>query len=634
VLPVLLFGGALAIAGGIAALSMNHHRDSHSERTPSIASTPVFDCVGSKPGPVGSGTVTDTSMPTMCGTGQPGHTVTIRDGDVVLGTTLVDEHGNWTFTPRSPLSDGEHCLTATQIGPDTRESEPTKAVTIVVDTAPHNPADGNTHASCTPVIVSVTDDVGAVRGALSNGAITDDSKPTLTGTADPGSKVTVYDNGAALGSAIADAAGRWSCTPATPLAEGSHRLTAKAADAAGNVSGASTAFGLTMRYTSDNAQDQQGSTPGTDSSSGNTTDVPKPDTTASLHVRIVDTNGINSFRGNTVELVNSKGVVVATQVINPQSGSQTNGNTGLVDFYGLDPKDTYSVVLLSNVNGLSSDIGGVLSATTGVNGAGTLNIIENVNATWSGLTTGDANHAYVLTAASGTASVFAYTGRPGGGCDIAGTSYNDTFFAQAGSAVCDGAGGTDIVDFKLAGNLALLIDLGSSAAQFTSYNTVAFRNMEGVAGANGNDWITNGKGDNVFEGRGGNDYFNLVHSGHDTLLYRVLKASDATGGNGTDTVDHFTVGKWETAQNATRLDLTSLLTGYTPGAGAKYVNGVATIDASDHIADYVKATVANGNTTLWVDRDGTGSQFSPAPLIVLNGVQSDLATLLANHQII
>ncbi|WP_236906160.1 type I secretion C-terminal target domain-containing protein [Enterobacter hormaechei] len=45
--------------------------------------------------------------------------------------------------------------------------------------------------------------------------------------------------------------------------------------------------------------------------------------------------------------------------------------------------------------------------------------------------------------------------------------------------------------------------------------------------------------------------------------------------------------------------------------------------------------VQNGsNTEIQVDLDGTGGQFSPTTLVTLNGVQTDLATLLANHQLL
>jgi hypothetical protein len=385
---------------------------------------------------------------------------------------------------------------------------------------------------------------------------------------------------------------------------------------------------------------------------GTTTYVHNPNAVAegtSLHLRIVDQNGVNAFYGNTVELVDSHGVAVASQVLNPQSGNQTNDSTGIVDFYGLNPNETYSAVLLRNVGGVSSDVGGVASASSGTHGAGATNAIENVNAAWSQLAPGDANHAYVLTAASGTGSVNAYADNAGGGADLVGTGYNDTFVAQAGTAVYDGAGGTttvsgltqwsntggmDIVDYKLAGATPLTIDLSQTTSQYTGYNTATFRNIEGLAGGESNDRFTDSGAGNQFEGRGGNDVFDLVHGGHDTLLYKLQNPADATGGNGTDTVDHFTVGTWEGNANADRLDLSDLLTGYTRTPGAHYIDGVATIDPSDNIADFLQVTSSGADTVVSIDRDGTGGAFTSTALVVLTGVQTDLATLLANHQIV
>ena len=64
------------------------------------------------------------------------------------------------------------------------------------------------------------------------------------------------------------------------------------------------------------------------------------------------------------------------------------------------------------------------------------------------------------------------------------------------------------------------------------------------------------------------------------------------------------------------------------------VNGVATIDSADNIGDYLKVTQSGANTIVSIDRDGTGGSFSSATLVVLNNVHTDLATLLANHQIV
>ncbi len=71
-------------------------------------------------------------------------------------------------------------------------------------------------------------------GPIANGSTTDDSQPEIRGTAEPGSTVTIFDGGEALGQMTADDTGNWSFTPETPLAEGQHSLTAVATNAVGS----------------------------------------------------------------------------------------------------------------------------------------------------------------------------------------------------------------------------------------------------------------------------------------------------------------------------------------------------------------------------------------------------------------
>ena len=366
-----------------------------------------------------------------------------------------------------------------------------------------------------------------------------------------------------------------------------------------------------------------------------TVTVNNPNTPAegtALHLRILDAQGFNSFYGNTVKLYDASGNLVASQILNPQSGAGVNDSSGIVHFFGLDPSQTYSAVLVRNVNGASQDVG-----APGIAG------VENVNAAWGHLTPGAANSAYVLTAEAGTNDASAVHG-------IVGTGYNDTFFATAGSDKFEGSGGTasvggvsgwsatgglDIVDYKLAGDAALTIDLDKAGAQNTGFGTATFSNIEGIAGGVGADTFTDNAGDNLFEGRAGNDVFNLTNGGRDTLLYKLL-TDDATGGSGSDQVNGFTLGLYEAVPNADRVDLRDLLSGYKSDAdgAAHHVNGVATIDPGETIRDYLSVTQSGGNTVISVDRDGAGAAFSAAPILTLNNVTTDLETLLANHQIV
>jgi len=336
-----------------------------------------------------------------------------------------------------------------------------------------------------------------------------------------------------------------------------------------------------------------------------------------IHLRILDGEGINVFYGNTVQLYNSAGILVASEVINAQSGLGTNDTSALVNFYGLDPNETYSAVLVRAINGVSG------------------------NATWDNLVAGDGKESYSLTADAATG------GHSG---TLTGTGYNDTFIAEEGSYTYVGSGGwettsnhatwsanggEDIVDFRNS-TVGITVDLSNTGAQNTGFNTSTFNGIEGIAGSNQDDVITGNSGNNIFEGRGGNDTFNIGNGGHDTLLYKLINSTDATGGNGSDTVNGFTVGTWEGTADTDRIDISELLqgSGYTGTGAASYVNGVATLDsAAGNIGDYVKVTTSGSDTVIQIDRDGSGASYTPTTVVTLTGVHTDLATLLANHQL-
>ncbi|MRT58291.1 Ig-like domain-containing protein [Enterobacteriaceae bacterium RIT693] len=337
-----------------------------------------------------------------------------------------------------------------------------------------------------------------------------------------------------------------------------------------------------------------------------------------IHLKIVDSQGINVFFGNTVKLYNAAGDLVASQVINAQSGIGINDASALVSFYGLNPNETYHAELVRAINGVSS------------------------NTTWVGLTAGDGKESYALTAE-------AATGVHGG--TLTGTGYNDTFIAEQGTYVYNGGGGwetssdrqtwsatggMDVVDFRHS-SVGVSVDLGKTGAQNTGFNTATFSNIEGIVGSSHDDVITGNSGNNTFEGGGGNDTFNIGSGGHDTLLYKLLNSTDATGGNGHDVVNGFSVGTWEGTADSDRIDLRELLqgSGYTGDASAHYINGVAQLGAgAGNIGDYIKVVQNGSNTEIQIDRDGNGNVFDPTTVVTLNGVQTDLATLLANHQLL
>lgn len=109
----------------------------------------------------------------------------------------------------------------------------TSGATVAFDhTAPNPPS-------------AVTMSAGSDHGSSHSDGVTNATTPTITGTAEANATVTLYDsNGTTvLGTTTADGLGAWSITAST-LSSGSHTLTAKATDAAGNVSSVSSGLAV------------------------------------------------------------------------------------------------------------------------------------------------------------------------------------------------------------------------------------------------------------------------------------------------------------------------------------------------------------------------------------------------------
>ncbi|WXL25153.1 Ig-like domain-containing protein [Ectopseudomonas mendocina] len=352
----------------------------------------------------------------------------------------------------------------------------------------------------------------------------------------------------------------------------------------------------------------------------------------SMHVRILDQNGLNVFYSNTVKLYNSKGELVSTQIINPQT-SGTSNSMGLVSFYGLDANETYSVQLLRIVNGVTDHVGAVAEQGGYTN--------ATVNQNWGGLTTGKAHDAYVLTAESDTANND--TIGVGG---IVGTGYNDTFFGSEGNDTFTGGagwdqvvageqrwsanGGMDIVDYSRSAN-AINANLHTGVAVGQGEDKLV--GIEGLIGTDKADTFTDNAANNLFEGRGGNDVFYLSNGGNDTLMYRLLDSGDGTGGNGHDTVYGFHIGDIATDADADLIDLSDLLDYSGPLSFYKGEDGLKLDHSAKGILDYLNVEVRGNYTVVSIDRDGTGDQSKFVEVVTLADTQTDLLTLLQNNQI-
>ncbi|WP_083682736.1 DUF4215 domain-containing protein [Archangium sp. Cb G35] len=154
------------------------------------------------------------SGPNIGGTASPGATVHvyIDGGTTPACTATADASGHWTCT-LSSVGAGPHSAVVTSTIVGATETAP--AINFTLDLTP--PA--------APVITGPKPD-----------SVLATSTPALSGTADPGSLVTVREGSTVLCTVTANDSGKWSCTPSTPLADGPHTVTATASNAAGNTS--------------------------------------------------------------------------------------------------------------------------------------------------------------------------------------------------------------------------------------------------------------------------------------------------------------------------------------------------------------------------------------------------------------
>jgi hypothetical protein len=103
---------------------------------------------------------------------------------------------------------------------------------------------GDNIAPDAPRIVSFSPDTGTV-----GDGVTDSNRLTLSGTAEAGSVVTLFDGTNKIGTATANATGQWSYATAE-LSKAIHQFTATATDRAGNTGAASTRLNVTVSGTS------------------------------------------------------------------------------------------------------------------------------------------------------------------------------------------------------------------------------------------------------------------------------------------------------------------------------------------------------------------------------------------------
>lgn len=168
------------------------------------------DDVGSNTSIVGPDGRTDDQTPVLTGIAEKNSLVTLYNAqDEPIGSVYADNNGLWEI--EAELAEGEHQLYVTAEDNFGQVSNPSDAFKMII---------GPDLSDTPPGVALIThaeDDVGASTGELRSGAITDDTRPQLHGTAQADSTINIqYRNGDGEWIdgvvAVANASGEWSWT--------------------------------------------------------------------------------------------------------------------------------------------------------------------------------------------------------------------------------------------------------------------------------------------------------------------------------------------------------------------------------------------------------------------------------------
>ncbi|MCH7315343.1 Ig-like repeat protein Blp2 [Acinetobacter sp. ANC 3882] len=172
----------------------------------------------------------------VTGTAEANSKIEIKsiDGKTVYGTGTVGADGKFTIT-LSPVLTDKNIGKVYVVDAAGNRSEATDVLGTKDTIAPNK-----------PILQTVTDDVGAVKGAIAAGGDTDDTKPKLEGVGEAKAVLTIYDNGLPIGTVTVGDNGKWSFTVGQDLSLGVHKITLTLTDASGNISEVSDAFNFNV----------------------------------------------------------------------------------------------------------------------------------------------------------------------------------------------------------------------------------------------------------------------------------------------------------------------------------------------------------------------------------------------------
>ncbi|MCP9848706.1 CHAP domain-containing protein [Cyanobium sp. Morenito 9A2] len=269
----------------------------------------ITDNTGLIQGAIAPAGRTDDRTPTITGTFSAplvaGESVRIFNGTSLLGNAVVNNTtGTWSYTPTLPITPGtSYSITARVADAAGNPGPASTARRFTLDaTAPLT----------TAAITSVSDNAGLLQGTVAPSGRTDDLAPTITGTVSvalvSGETLRIFNGAVLLGNAtVNNSAKTWSYTPTLPATTGtSYSITARVADAAGNLGVASTARRFTLDTTAPlttaaitSVSDNAGLLQGTVAPGGRTDDL-TPTITGTVSVALVSGETLRLFHGSTL----------------------------------------------------------------------------------------------------------------------------------------------------------------------------------------------------------------------------------------------------------------------------------------------------------------------------------------------
>jgi Ca2+-binding RTX toxin-like protein len=366
----------------------------------------------------------------LSGTAEPGASVVLTVGSSTI-TATVEPDGDWTAFVDA-LSEGSNLIEV--VATDAAGNTSSNSLVVELDTA-------------APGAPTVGLDAGSDSGAAGDG-LTNDTTPTLTGSAEPGAVVTVSLDGTELGTATADGTGIWSFALTSPLADGTYTVSATATDAAGNT-GPATAFELEV------------------------------DTTPPAAPELL-TATLTSVGGGTLV---ATGTAAAFSTVALYAGGTEPVATGVAGADG-----NWSITVTTPL-----PAGSHVLTVTATDDADVTSAPSNAFTLVVGATGG------VLTGGTGAETLGGFDG-------------NDTLVATAGEAdSLSGGAGLDVADYGAFDGIVAVLDAGTVEAGGKTDSVSGIEGVIGtgggdlIFGGSASNLLEGGAGDDVLDGEGGND---------------------------------------------------------------------------------------------------------------------------------